>query len=59
MIADPPLLEGAVNETVACPFPATADTPVGASGVVTGVIELLATDALLVPNPFTATTVNV
>ena len=59
VIADPPLLTGAVNEIVAWPFPPTAVTLVGASGVVTGVIELLVPDTVLVPNTLTATTVKV
>jgi len=35
VIADPPLLAGAVHDTTAWAFPGTADTPVGAPGVVT------------------------
>ena len=34
-IALPPSEAGADHETVACPFPAAADTPVGALGTVT------------------------
>jgi len=37
VIADPPLLAGAVHDTVNCVFPATNDTDVGAPGTVTGV----------------------
>lgn len=37
-IAGPPVTVGAVNETVAWPFPRTALTPVGASGLPAGVI---------------------
>ena len=59
VIADPPLLDGDVKLIVACPFPAVANTPVGASGVVAGVTLLLVPEDVLVPNPFTATTVNV
>ena len=36
-IAGPPVLVGAVNETVAEPLPDTAFTPVGASGFPAGV----------------------
>ena len=43
MIALPPLLLGAVQLTVACPFPGVADTPVGAPGTVAGVAEDLMT----------------
>ena len=59
VMAAPPLLDGAVNETVASPFPATADTPVGASGVVAGTTELLVFEIVLVPTLLIATTVNV
>ena len=38
VIADPPEA-GAVQETVAVVLPATAETPVGASGTVTGVTD--------------------
>ena len=37
VIVEPPLLAGAVKETVAWPLPLVALTPVGASGVVDGV----------------------
>ena len=37
VIADPPLLAGAVHDTVNCVFPATNDTDVGVPGTVTGV----------------------
>ena len=59
VIDAPPLLLGGVNEIVACPLPDVAVTEVGASGVVAGVTELLLADALLVPTPFVAVTVNV
>jgi hypothetical protein len=59
VIADPPLLAGAVNETVALPFPATAVTEVGASGTFDGVTEFETLEALLVPIAFVAVTVNV
>ena len=59
MIAEPPLLEGAVNETVACPLPETAETKVGASGTVAGVTELLVPEEVLVPTALLAVTVKV
>jgi hypothetical protein len=37
VIADPPLSEGAVNATVACPFPPVAVPIVGAPGTVLGI----------------------
>jgi hypothetical protein len=58
VIAEPPFDTGAVNEIVACPFPLTATTPVGASGTVAGVTVLLALDEVLVPEIFVAVTVN-
>jgi hypothetical protein len=59
VIADPPLLAGAVNVIVACPLPAVALTPVGVPGVVAGVTALLAVEDALVPFAFVAVTVNV
>jgi hypothetical protein len=59
VIAEPPLLTGGVNVTVASPLPRTAETPVGASGIVAGPIELLLAEAELVPTAFVAVTVNV
>ena len=52
---------GAVHDTVAEPFPATADTPVGAPGTVgaLGVTAFDAADAGPVPIAFVAATVNV
>lgn len=35
-IGDPPLLDGAENDTVNCPLEATTDKPVGAPGTVAG-----------------------
>ena len=58
----PPLVAGALNDTVACAFPATADGESGADGTVAaaaGVTELLATDAALVPTELVAVTVKV
>ena len=60
VIADPPLLAGAVNETVAVVAPVDDAEPiVGAPGIVNGVAELLAALAALVPAAFVAVTVNV
>ena len=59
VMVEPPLLLGALNVIVACPFPATALTPVGAFGTVAGVTELLDADAVLVPTAFVAVTVKV
>ena len=54
-----PLSFGAVKLTVALPFPAAADTPVGASGAAAGVTAPEAADSELVPTPFVAVTLNV
>jgi hypothetical protein len=59
VIAAPPLLAGAVHETVAEPLPAVAVTPVGAPGTVLGVTALDAADAGPCPDPFVARTVKV
>ena len=62
MIDEPPSDAGAVHDTAADTFPATADTPVGAPGAVTGatgVTEVEGVDALPSPTLFVATTVNV
>jgi len=55
----PPLLAGAVKETVAWALPAVAAMPVGASGTVAGVTLLDAADAGPSPREFVATIVNV
>jgi hypothetical protein len=57
-MALPPSDTGAVQDTTAWAFPATADTAVGAPGVVIGVTLLEAADAGLVPTRFVAATVN-
>ena len=60
--ADPPSLAGALQLTVACAFPAAADTPVGFPGTVApaeGVTEFDGSDAALSPTALVATTVNV
>jgi hypothetical protein len=58
VIDDPLLLAGAVHDTVADPFPGTADTPVGATGAPT-VTAAVAADGGPVPFAFFAATVNV
>ncbi len=59
VMTEPPLDTGAVKVIVASPLPRTAETLVGAPGVVEGTTELLAADAALVPTAFVAVTVNV
>jgi len=59
VIAEPPFTAGADHETLALPLPVAAATFVGASGTVTGVTELLAVEAELVPTAFDAVTMNV
>jgi hypothetical protein len=59
VIADPPLLAGAVNATIACALPAVAVPIVGAPGPVEGVTEFEATLAGLIPLAFVAITVKV
>jgi hypothetical protein len=59
VIAEPPLLAGGVNDTVACPFPTVAVPIIGALGTVAGTTELLVADAVLVPTALVAVTVNV
>ena len=59
MIAEPPSPAGGVKLTVACPFAATAETPVGGSGVPVGVTLLEGADAVLLPITLVAITVQV
>jgi len=59
VIADPPLLAGAVNGIVACPLPAVTVPIVGAPGIVYGVTLLLAELLMPLPIEFVAYTVNV
>jgi hypothetical protein len=59
VIAEPPVLAGAVKATVACALPAVAVPIVGAPGTSNGVAELDAAEGALDPTEFTATTVNV
>ncbi len=60
MITLPPL-DGAVHDTLACPSPAVADTPVGAPGTVgpVGVTALEGADSGPGPTALVAVTVNV
>jgi hypothetical protein len=58
-MAEPPLLTGAVKETVASPLPLTAVTLVGAPGTVAGTTELLVADGVPVPTALVAVTVKV
>ena len=61
MSALPPLLDGAVQLTVACPFPGVALTFVGTPGTVgaAGVTAVDGLDSGPVPTAFVALTVNV
>ena len=59
VIADPPSVEGASQETTAAVLRAVAVTPVGAVGIVLGVTAELAGDAGEVPTALAAVTVNV
>ena len=60
VMAAPPLLAGAVHDTVAEPSPPTADTPVGAPATIdAGVIDADGLDAALLPALLWAVTVNV
>ncbi|HET7549055.1 MAG TPA: hypothetical protein VFJ86_14890 [Usitatibacter sp.] len=59
VIAEPPLLAGAVKFTVACALPAVAMPMVGAPGTVTGVTLLEAAEGALAPTALFAVTVNV
>ena len=58
-MALPPLLAGGENVTVACVFPAVADTFSGAVGNGSGVTLLDGADATLLPKEFAAVAVNV
>ena len=59
VIAEPPLLTGAVQLTTTWALPGVADTPVGAPGTVLGVTGALADEASEVPATLAAVTVNV
>jgi hypothetical protein len=54
-----PYQTGTDHDTVACVFPATPETEVGAFGTVKGVTGLDALEVPLSPAVFVATTVNV
>ncbi len=58
MIAAPPLEPGALHDTVACPLPPVALTPVGAPGTVAGVTVLKGVELEPVPTEFVAVTVK-
>ena len=59
-MTDPPLVEGASQEITDCPVsPVVADTFAGAPGREAVVTEEEAEDALEVPTPLVAVTVNV
>jgi hypothetical protein len=58
-MADPPLLAGAVQLTVAWPLPAVALTAVGAPGVVRGVTAAEGDEAGPVPARLLAVTLTV
>ena len=59
MIGLPPSEAGALQLTVAWPFPATAVTPVGGSGGSGGVTALEGADGRLVPTALVAVTAKV
>jgi len=59
VIAEPPVLEGAVQDTTTWVEPNTPETLVGAPGAVAGMTAVDAVDAELVPAAFVAVTVNV
>ena len=59
VIADPPFEAGAVQEIVACLYPAVPVTEVGAPGTVAGITADDALDATESPATLVATTVNV
>ena len=62
MIAEPPLLAGAVKFTVICALPAVTEVIVGAPGTVAGAVGVTAVeaaDAGLLPKLLVAVTVQV
>ena len=59
VMADPPMLDGAVHDTATEESPNTPDTPVGAPGSVAGTTAAEADDAEPVPALLVAVTVNV
>ena len=58
MIAAPPLLSGAPNDTLAEETPAVALTAVGAPGRVLGVVKFETVDAGLAPTALDAVTLK-
>ena len=59
VMTEPPLLGGADHVTTTCVFPRVPLTFVGASGVVIGITDAEADEALESPAALDATTVNV
>ena len=59
VIAEPPSVNGALQERVASVFPGTATTLVGTLGIVRGVMEFEAIDVAELPAAFSATTEKV
>ena len=59
VISEPPVFAGAAHDTTALVLPATALTPVGTPGTVTGVTAVEESDAADVPDALDAVTVNV
>ena len=59
VIAEPPVVVGANQETVTCPFPRTPVTVLGTPGTVAGVTATEAVEASELPTAFVATTVKV
>jgi hypothetical protein len=59
VIAEPPVVDGAVHVTVACALPAVAPTVRGTDGGCAGVTGAVAVDAGPVPSPLIALTTNV
>jgi hypothetical protein len=59
VIAEPPVLEGAVHDTTTWVEPNTPETLVGTPGTVAGMTAADAVDAEPVPATFVAVTVNV
>ena len=57
-MADPPVLAGAVQFTMAEALPRSAETPVGTPGVVAGVTDEDGLDSTLLPSTLVACTVK-
>jgi hypothetical protein len=54
VIPEPPLFNGAVHDTTTWPFPEVPVTNVGASGTVTGITPLEASEKAPIPTAFMA-----